>query len=147
MQCCNTHGTIRDTSRKRLKSLPTPGVPHPDVSNWNTPGGFSACIDTVKRFLPADALWNLALAINGSYFPSPLCPQSKPIGSSDILSRDSRTLSETTLLNWRKTTVYLTLFRKYNAQQLKALEWKHHLMVRLIPVDMSQGSIYRLGHC
>ena len=24
--------------------------------------------------------------------------------------------------------VYLTLFRKYNAQQLKALEWKYHLM-------------------
>ena len=24
--------------------------------------------------------------------------------------------------------VYLTLFKKYNAQQLKALEWKYHLM-------------------
>ena len=41
-----------------------------------------------SRFVPADALWNLAMAIN----------------------------------------VYLTLFKKYNAQQLKALEWKYHLM-------------------
>ena len=24
--------------------------------------------------------------------------------------------------------VYMTLFRKYNAQQLKALEWKYHIM-------------------
>ncbi len=40
------------------------------------------------RFLPADALWNLAMAIN----------------------------------------VYLTLFKKYNAQQLKSLEWRYHLM-------------------
>ena len=40
------------------------------------------------RFVPADALWNLAMAIN----------------------------------------VYLTLFKKYNAQQLKALEWKYLLM-------------------
>lgn len=24
--------------------------------------------------------------------------------------------------------VYLTLFRKYNSQQLKALEWRYHLM-------------------
>ena len=40
------------------------------------------------RFLPADALWNLAMAIN----------------------------------------VYLTLFKKYNAQQLKALEWRYHIM-------------------
>ena len=43
---------------------------------------------TYCRFVPADALWNLAMAIN----------------------------------------VYLTLFKKYNAQQLKALEWKYHLM-------------------
>lgn len=42
----------------------------------------------VDRFLPADALWNLAMAIN----------------------------------------VYLTLFKKYNAQQLKALEWRYHAM-------------------
>ena len=40
------------------------------------------------RFMPADALWNLAMAIN----------------------------------------VYLTLFKKYNAQQLKALEWRYHIM-------------------
>lgn len=42
----------------------------------------------IQMFLPADALWNLAMAIN----------------------------------------VYLTLFRKYKSQQLKALEWRYHLM-------------------
>lgn len=42
----------------------------------------------IQMFLPADALWNLAMAIN----------------------------------------VYLTLFKKYNAQQLKALEWRYHVM-------------------
>ncbi|KAL9136393.1 MAG: hypothetical protein Q9175_002410 [Cornicularia normoerica] len=47
-------------------------------------------------FLPADALWNLAMAIN----------------------------------------VYMTLFRKYNAQQLKALEWRYHCMTP------SKGKIY-----
>lgn len=51
----------------------------------------------MRRFLPADALWNLALAIN----------------------------------------VYMTLFRKYNAQQLKALEWKYHCMVSSAPVHAS----------
>lgn len=49
--------------------------------HWNTPAGFSACIDIVKRFLPADALWNLALAINGSYFPSPLYLFSSQLGA------------------------------------------------------------------
>lgn len=39
----------------------------------------------IQFFLPADALWNLAMAIN----------------------------------------VYMTLFRRYNADQLKALEWKY----------------------
>lgn len=29
--------------------------------------------------------------------------------------------------------VYLTLFRKYNAQQLKALEWRYHLMCNGAP--------------
>ncbi|KAL8790043.1 MAG: hypothetical protein Q9195_006545 [Heterodermia aff. obscurata] len=42
----------------------------------------------IQFFLPADALWNLAMAMN----------------------------------------VYLTLFRKYNAEQLKALEWRYHIM-------------------
>ena len=27
--------------------------------------------------------------------------------------------------------VYMTLFRRYNAQQLKALEWRYHCMVRI----------------
>ncbi|KAL9127353.1 MAG: hypothetical protein Q9217_003767 [Psora testacea] len=42
----------------------------------------------IQMFVPADALWNLAMAFN----------------------------------------VYLTLFKKYNAQQLKALEWKYHIL-------------------
>lgn len=45
------------------------------------------------RFVPADAFWNLAMAIN----------------------------------------VYLTLFKKYNAQQLKAMEWRYHLACYGIP--------------
>lgn len=45
------------------------------------------------RSIPADALWNLALAIN----------------------------------------VYLTLFRQYDAKQLKALEWKYHIMCNGMP--------------
>ena len=49
------------------------------------------------RFLPADALWNLAMAIN----------------------------------------VYMTLFRKYNAQQLKSLEWKYHLLCYGCPFVMA----------
>ncbi|KAI4167556.1 MAG: hypothetical protein LQ343_007127, partial [Gyalolechia ehrenbergii] len=63
-------------------------------------------------FLPADALWNLCMAIN----------------------------------------VYLTLFKKYNAQQLKALEWKYHVMCYALPfivatvylfIDISpRGKIY-----
>ncbi|KAL8749515.1 MAG: hypothetical protein Q9184_006776 [Pyrenodesmia sp. 2 TL-2023] len=42
----------------------------------------------IQMFFLADALWNVAMAIN----------------------------------------VYLTLFKKYNAQQLKALEWRYHFM-------------------
>ncbi|KAI4219439.1 MAG: hypothetical protein L6R36_008322 [Xanthoria steineri] len=47
----------------------------------------------IQLFLPADALWNLAMAIN----------------------------------------VYMTLFRKYNAQQLRALEWKYQIMCYGLP--------------
>lgn len=47
----------------------------------------------IQMFLPADAFWNLAMAIN----------------------------------------VYMTLFRKYNAQQLKALEWRYHCMCYGVP--------------
>ena len=47
----------------------------------------------IQWFLPADALWNLAMAIN----------------------------------------VYLTLFRKHNAEQLKALEWRYYIMCYGIP--------------
>ena len=49
--------------------------------HWNTTGDFSARIDIMKRFLPADALWNLALAINGSYFPTPLYLCSSQLGA------------------------------------------------------------------
>ena len=42
----------------------------------------------IQMFVPADALWNLAMAIN----------------------------------------IYMTLFKKYRADQLKALEWKYHIM-------------------
>ena len=48
---------------------------------------------TETRFVPADAFWNLAMAIN----------------------------------------VYLTLFKKYNAEQLKSLEWKYHCFCYGIP--------------
>ncbi|KAL8828402.1 MAG: hypothetical protein Q9170_006617 [Blastenia crenularia] len=47
----------------------------------------------IQLFLPADALWNLAMAIN----------------------------------------VYLTLFKKYNAQRLKRLEWKYHILCYGLP--------------
>ncbi|KAL8710865.1 MAG: hypothetical protein Q9220_004669 [cf. Caloplaca sp. 1 TL-2023] len=47
----------------------------------------------IQMFLPADALWNLAMAIN----------------------------------------VYMTLFKKYSAQQLKTLEWRYHLMCYGLP--------------
>ncbi|KAL8934232.1 MAG: hypothetical protein Q9216_006007 [Gyalolechia sp. 2 TL-2023] len=66
----------------------------------------------MTRFLPADALWNLCMAIN----------------------------------------VYMTLFKKYNAQRLKALEWKYHILCYALPfivavaylfIDISpRGKIY-----
>lgn len=74
-----------------LASLPIPGIPHPDVCTHDPSGIDKQSAGTPNhrsRFLPADALWNLAMAIN----------------------------------------VYMTLFRKYNAQQLKSLEWRYHLM-------------------
>lgn len=66
----------------------------------------------LTRFLPADALWNLCMAIN----------------------------------------VYMTLFKKYNARQLKALEWRYHILCYALPfivaivclfIDISpRGKIY-----
>ncbi|KAL8649165.1 MAG: hypothetical protein Q9226_005688 [Calogaya cf. arnoldii] len=47
----------------------------------------------IQIFLPADALWNLAMAIN----------------------------------------VYMTLFKKYNAQQLRTLEWRYQIMCYGLP--------------
>jgi hypothetical protein len=48
---------------------------------------------TTPRFMPADALWTLAMACN----------------------------------------VYLTFFKKYNAQQLRALEWKYMIFCYGVP--------------
>ena len=56
----------------------------------------------IQMFLPADALWNLAMAIN----------------------------------------VYLTLFRKYNSQQLKALEWRYHLMAYGAPFIVALAYVF-----
>ena len=88
MQCSNAHFSIRGTGGKGLTPLSVPGLPHPDVSPAG-PRRSRIIAETVKRFLPADALWNLAMAIN----------------------------------------VYMTLFRNYNAQRLKTLEWRYHCMV------------------
>lgn len=35
--------------------------------------------------------------------------------------------------------VYMTLFRKYNAKQLKALEWRYHFMCYGIPLRSDLG--------
>ena len=88
MQCGYTDVTVGGTRGKGLTSLPVPRLPHPNVST-GVSTGLGTSTECAKRFLPADALWNLAMAIN----------------------------------------VYMTLFRKYNAQQLKALEWRYHCMV------------------
>ncbi|KAL8831086.1 MAG: hypothetical protein Q9191_001067 [Dirinaria sp. TL-2023a] len=66
----------------------------------------------IQMFVPADALWNLAMAVN----------------------------------------VYMTLFKKYNAEQLKALEWRYHAMcyggpfiialVLIFVETSSRGKIY-----
>lgn len=77
---------VTHSRRCRFTSVSIPRLPHSDVKLC--PGRRATHQLTYCRFVPADALWNLAMAIN----------------------------------------VYLTLFKKYNAQQLKALEWKYHLM-------------------
>lgn len=87
MQCRNAHGGISDPSGFQLAYLSVPGISDPDVGHLFGRSRLKSS-DKAYRFVPADALWNLAMAIN----------------------------------------VYLTLFKKYNAQQLKALEWKYHLM-------------------
>jgi len=55
-----------------------------------------------NRFLPADALWNLAMAIN----------------------------------------VYMTIFRNYNAEQLKRLEWRYHVMAYGLPFVVALTYIF-----
>lgn len=86
LQYRNTNVGIAHPFRCQFPSVPIPRFPHSDVELY--PGCRAVHELTYHRFVPADALWNLAMAIN----------------------------------------VYLTLFKKYNAQQLKALEWKYHLM-------------------
>ena len=56
--------------------------------------------------MPADAFWNLAMAVN----------------------------------------VYLTLFKKYNAQQLKAVEWKYHLACYGLPFAMALPLLFVETH-
>lgn len=68
--------------------MPVPRIPYSDVCQSLIRLLKAGLTDGAHRFLPADALWNFAMAIN----------------------------------------VYMTLFRKYNAQQLKSLEWRYHLM-------------------
>ena len=63
-----------------------PGIPDTNVKLIGRLGVMTQADH--NRFVPADALWNLAMAIN----------------------------------------VYLTLFKKYNAEQLKALELRYWLM-------------------
>ena len=89
MQFSDAHVAVGRARGSGLSSLPVSRLPDPNVSAV-IPGDPGPCTEKVKRFLPADALWNLAMAIN----------------------------------------VYMTLFHKYNAQQLKTLEWRYHLMVR-----------------
>ena len=38
--------------------------------------------------------------------------------------------------------VYLTLFRKYNAHQLKALEWKYHVLCYGIPFIVALSLLF-----
>lgn len=74
------------TSWADIAFVPISGILNPNVRISQNHG--SDCRLIQRRFVPADALWNLAMAIN----------------------------------------VYMTLFKKYNSQQLKALEWKYHLL-------------------
>lgn len=73
--------------REGFSFVPIPRLSHPDVRSWSSTVARPELI-VPSRFLPADALWNLAMAIN----------------------------------------VYMKLFRKYSSHQLKALEWKYHIM-------------------
>ena len=77
--------------------MPVPRIPHSDVRVFffNPLGEVRQLMSL--RFVPADAFWNLAMAVN----------------------------------------VYLTLFKKYNAQQLKAVEWKYHLACYGVPFIMA----------
>lgn len=56
----------------------------------------------IQMFVPADAFWNLAMAVN----------------------------------------VYMTLFRKYNAQQLKQLEWKYHMFCYGLPFVVAVSLLF-----
>lgn len=56
----------------------------------------------IQMFIPADAFWNLAMAIN----------------------------------------VYMTLFRNYKAEQLKALEWKYHIFCYGVPFVIALACIF-----
>lgn len=57
---------------------------------------------TLTRLIPADAFWNLAIAIN----------------------------------------VYMTLFKNYKAEQLKALEWKYHIFCYGVPFAIALVCVF-----
>ncbi len=89
LQCCNVNVAVGHPSGAEFAFVPVSGFLDPDVGHrWVMSDSMDMPANMGCRFLPADALWNLALAIN----------------------------------------VYLTLFKKYNAKQLKTLEWRYHLM-------------------
>ena len=64
MQCRNAHSSGWDSRWKRLSPLPVPRVPDPNVQLIPQQYQVVSRLLTVFRFLPADALWNLAMAIN-----------------------------------------------------------------------------------
>ena len=89
LQCRNINVSIGNQGGRGFAPVPVSGFPDSIARLHVFCLNEQSCLLTMfASFLPADALWNLAMAIN----------------------------------------VYLTLFKKYNAQQLKALEWRYHLM-------------------
>ena len=86
-ECGNLDITRGHKGRSELTIVPVPRLLDPNVCTIFS-FFLGLPLNPVFRFLPADALWNLAMAIN----------------------------------------VYLTLFRKYNASQLKSLEWIYMLV-------------------
>lgn len=114
MQHRNHDISVGDSGTTTIFPLPISSLPHPDVKAFSSKTLFyiDPLLIRKTRFVPADAYWNLAMAVN----------------------------------------VYLTLFKKYNAQQLKAVEWKYHLtcyggpfvvaLTLLFVETQSRGKVY-----